>query len=446
MTKRWLFHGCLAMTLVAFTFSQTLAEVIWQSGPIKVEDEMAEDRGRITVGKLKVIPTMKVGGVYDDNIFLGNDYTNNPNNPGTTVNGQLTKPLKSDYILHLMPGLLANYAIPGGRGNVNLGYEGDWAFYESMTVQNWNNQRGIFNADYKAPAGLLLGIDNVFTSAEDPYGDATQYALGYSKKRWNNDLNTKVGWDFHNRLRVLGYYDFYKQKYDDDRDYTQNWTTNGFGIGVEMRVLPRTWAFLRYHLYDQNFDTNLFGTTDSNNADNKQNSISSGLLWDGGGKLEGEVNFGWGWLDYDNSVDRNGRAYENYNTWVAATSLSYRVLARTRLTFNIARAIRPTGADKQEYYDDTQVGLNIAQDLPYKLSLNAGFIYSRNDYNTAVSAVSLSTDKREDDNYLAAVNLKYKIRPWLDASLGYRYLKKDSNDVLQSFTDNQVILAVGASY
>jgi len=446
MKTRWFFSGFLAIALLGFMSSKALAEIIWRQGAVSVEDEMTEEKGRIKIGKLRVIPGLRLQGVYDDNIFLGNGYTNNPNNPGTTVNGTLTKPLKSDYIAHVMPGLLLDYGLPEGRGSISLGYEGDWAFYRDFTVQNWNNQRGLFKADYTAPAGLLLGINNVYSSGNDPYGDATQYALGYTKERWNNDLKAKVGWDFFNRFKVIGYYDLYKQKYADDRDYTQNWTTNRVGIGFETRVLPKTWAFLRYRYETQNFDTNLSGTTDQNNANNKQNSVSGGLAWDGGGKLGGELNFGWSWLSFDNTFDQNGSKYEDNNTWVAGTSINYQVLARTRLTLNVARAMRPTGADKQEYYDDTQVGINIGQDLPYKFSLAAGFIYGRNDYNTQVSPVSRSTADRTDNNYNANIGLKYKIRPWLDALLGYRYMKKDSNDVTQSFTDNQVRLSLGASY
>lgn len=446
MKKKLFFSGCLAIALLMFFSSQVMAEVIWQAGAMTVEDELKEEGGRIKIGKLKVIPGLKLWGAYDDNIFMGNGFTNNPNNPGTTVNGKLTKPLESDYIFHVNPGLLLSYDLPQDRGNVNLGWDGDWAFYKDYTSQNWNNQRGYFNGNYTAPAGLLLGLSNVFNTGNDPYGDATQYALGLTKERWKNDLKAKVGWDFFNRFKVIGYYNFYKQKYKDDQDYTQNWTNNEFGIGFEMRVLPKTWAFLRYHYQTQNFDTNLRGTTDQNNASNKINSINGGLAWDGGGKLGGELNFGWGWLSFDNKFDQNEEKYENNNTWIAATSINYQVLARTRLTLNVARAMRPTGADKQEYYDDTSVGINVGQDLPYKFSLTAGFIYARNDYNTQVTPVSQSTDKRTDNNYSANVNLKYKIRTWLDASLGYTYMKKDSNDITQSFADNQVTLSIGAAY
>jgi len=446
MKKRWFFSGCLAIAVLIFCYSPVLAEIIWQQGAMTVEDEMTEEGGRIKVGKLKIIPALRVGGTYDDNIFLGNGYTNTPSNPGTVVNGQLTKPLESDYIMNIMPGLMLSYGLPEGRGSINLGYEGNWAFYRDFTSQNWNNQRAVFNANYTAPAGLILGLSNVFNSGNDPFGDATQYALGWTKQRWNNDLKFKVGWDFFNRFRVIAYYDFFKQKYDDDRDYTQNWTTNQGGIGFEMRVLPKTWAFVRYYYQQQNFDTELFGTTSQNNADNKQNMVQGGLAWDGGGKLGGELNFGWTWYSYDNEFDSEGNRYENNNTWIAATSIDYQVLPRTRLTLNVARAVRSTGAARREYYDDTQVGINVGQDLPYKFSATAGFIYGRNDYNTPVTPQSLSTSDRTDDNFNANIAFKYKIRPWLDASIGYRYMKKDSNDVTQSFTDNQVMLSVGASY
>jgi len=440
--------GCLVLGFFTlFSCQEVMAENFWLGGDMTVEDEMwQEERERITLGKLQIIPALKVGAVYDDNIFLGNGYTNNPNNPGTVVNGKLRKPIESDYILRVMPGLLLNYGLPGDRGNVNLGYEGDWAFYRDVTSHNWNNQRALFNVDYRAPAGLLARISNIFNSGNDPYGDATQYDLGITRQRWNNDLNATVGWDFSNRFKILGYYDFYKQEYADDIDYAQNWTTNRFGIGFQMRVLPKTWAFLRYHYQKQNFDTDLDGTTSENNASNNENSVNGGLAWDSGGKLGGELNFGWAWLSFDNARDRSGQKYENNNTWIASTSINYQLLSRTKLTFNVARAMRPTGAQRTEYYDDTTVGIRIGQDLPYKFSMTAGFIYGKNDYNTQVTPASRTTDDREDNNYNANVSFNYKIRTWLAASLGYRYMKKDSNDVFYSFTDNQVMLSLGASY
>ncbi len=440
MKKRFLFLACVTGICLGFFSSQVMAEIIWQQGAISVEDELSGEGGRIHVGKLTVTPALRLSEVYDSNIYLGNGYTNNPNNPNTTLNGKLTKPIENDYIFHVNPGVLFSYQLPE-RGHVNLLYEGNWAFYNEYTVQNWNNQRGVFDFDYTAPTGLIAGLTNVYNNGNDPYGDATQFGLGYNQKRWNNDLNAKVGWDFFNRFKVVGFYNFYKQEYDFDSNATQNWTDNVFGLEFAMRVLPKTWAFVRYHYGTQSYDDDQISSV--NDASNKRNRVSGGLAWDGGGKLGGELNFGWQWLNYDNDRDTNGRAYENRNTWSADTSINYRATQNTVLTLNLARAIRSTGAARQEYYDDTNVGLNVSQDLPYKFSAKGGFIYGRNDYNTLNYQ---KTEDRVDDNYNFYAGVSYKIRSWLSAGLNYRYMKKDSNDVTQSFTDNQVALSLGASY
>jgi hypothetical protein len=440
MKKRPLISVIFAVVMVAFCAGQVSAEIIWRQGAVSVEDELKQEGGRIHLGKLTVIPGIRLSGNYDDNIFLGNGYTNNPNNPGTTLDGKLNKPMVSDYIFHVMPGILLDYDI-GERGYLKLGYEGDWAFYNEYTVQNWNNQTVSFDFDYTAPSGLIAGVSNLFRSGSDPYGDTTQYGLGYTQKRWTNDLNAKLGWDFFNRFKVIGLYNFYKQKYNDVLNQTQNWTDNVFGVDFQMRILPKTWAFVRYH-----YGTQVYNAEDipsDLDASNKRNRVSGGLAWDGGGKLGGELNFGWQWLNFDNSTDVSGRPYENRNTWSANTSIDYRATETTALTLNIARAIKSTGAARQEYFDDTQVGINVFQDLPYKFSATAGFVYGKNDYNTLNIQ---RTENRVDDNYNAYIGGTYKIRSWLDLSLNYRYMKKDSNDVTQSFTDNQVSLSLGAAY
>ena len=348
-----------------------------------------------------------------------------------------------------MPGLLLNYNMPE-RGTLKLGYEGDWAFYKDNTSQNWNNQTGFLDFNYKAPSGLLLGLKNVYRIGNDPYGDAVQSGLGYTQDRWTNGTNVKGGWEFSDRFRVIGYYDWYRQQYKDPRNFTQNWNDNMGGVGFEMKVMPKTWTFLRYHYGMQNFDDQpeyVLGVTNpvntNNDASNTRSRVTTGLAWDGGGKLGGELNVGYEWLSFQNDVDVYGTKYENRNTWVAATSIDYQATSTTKLTLNVNRAIRPTGADKTEYYDDTLAGVNLIQDLPYKFSMAAGFLYSRNDYNTLAR---FTTSDRSDNNYNANINFRYLIRPWLNASAGYRFMKKDSNDVSQSFDDQQVMVTVGANY
>ncbi len=447
MKKRLIFCTSIMLVLGIFFSARAGAAIIWREGAISVEDEMRREGGKIEIGKLRIIPAVRVSGNYDSNIYLGNDYTNDPNT-GPKVDGKLSKPLVSDYIFHVQPGLMLNYDL-GERGGARLGYTGNWAFYKRRTEQNWDMQTGMFNADYHAPVGLILGLDNVFSSGNDPYGDATQYGLGYVKQRWNNNLKFKGGWDFFDRFKLIGYYNFYKQRYKDERDYTQNWTNNEFGLGFQMRVLPKTWGFVRYHFGIQNFDSHPVevkgvptNITSSNDASNKWNRVNIGLAWDSGAKLGGELNFGYEWLKYDNNTDPLGRKYEDRNTWIAGTSIDYSPFATTLLTLNIARGIKVTGAANREMYDDTSIGINVQQDLPYKFSATAGFIYSKNNYNVPDPA----RPGRLDNNYNGNVTFTYQIQSWLDVTAGYRYMRKDSNYLDQSFTDQQGILSIGVAY
>ena len=353
MKKGAFVAGCLGALILVFFSTCAMAEIIWEQGGIATADQymVSGEEGKISIGNLQIVPSVRLGGVYDSNIYLSNSYMNNPNNPGAVgPNGQLLRPEESDYIFHVMPGLLLNYKMPE-RGALKLGYQGDWAFYNEFTSQNWNNQTGFLDFDYKAPSGLIAGVKNVYRIGNDPYGDASQVGLGYTQDRWTNRTNVKVGWEFSDRFRVLGYYNWYKQKYKDERDFTQNWADNEGGVGFEMKVMPKTWAFVRYHYGAQDFDDQpeyVLGVPNpvntNNDASNKWSRVSAGLAWDGGGKLGGELNFGYQWLSFDNDYDAAGTQYENRNTWVAATSINYQATSTTQLTLNLNRAIRPTGA------------------------------------------------------------------------------------------------------
>ena len=264
-----------------------------------------------------------------------------------------------------------------------------------------------------------------------------------TRQRWRNDLNGNLGWNFSDRFKVLGYYNYFKQKYQDIEDYSQNFTEKEFGFGLDTKVLPRTWAFLNYHHGSQIYDTAWGNVTQKNNASNQWDRVNVGLKWDSGAKLGGQVDFGYEWLRFDNDFDPQGNPYKNQNTWVAATAVSYRATSTSTLSLTLNRGIRPTGANKAEFYDDTLAGIGLNQDLPYKFSGSAGLYYSRNDYNTLND---LGTEDRVDNNYNANAGLAYRIRAWLNAGLGYRFMRKDSNSFSQSFTDHQVMVTLGATY
>ena len=396
----------------------------------------AQEGGRISFGNLTVIPGVEIQGVYDDNIYKGNgkEYAD----PVTTRQEKK----ESDWINHVKPSLGLSYVFPE-RGNIYLGYRGDFAFYTDNYNNDWKNNQGLLDVNYLAPGGLILGINDMYGRWEDPLGSAEQYAIGRVTKRWTNDLKTRLGYQIMSNFRAFVYYNNSKQEYKDILDYSQDYTENEFGAGLETRFLPKTWAFIRYHYGERGYDTLGPGeTTDAYNSDYTWNRVSAGLTWDPGAKLSGEVNVGYQMLEYDNEYTSSAKttAREDKNTWTAATSVNYQPTATTDLSLYISRAVRNSASDSNEWFTDTGIGFNFRQKLLTKFSLIGGLSYSKNEYNIPVG------NPREDDNYGANIGLNYAIQEWLVAGVGYSYNRKDSNEELNDYTDNQFMASVKIVY
>ena len=401
--------------------------------------ELMAQGGNIHFGKLKIIPTIAVQGIYDDNIYRGSG--------NTYIDLARTREEReeSDWITHVMPGVLLNYTLPE-RGYLNLGYQGDFAFYEDNDDNNWKNHQVKMDLIYQAPAGLILGLTNLYRRSEDPYGSAEQVNIGRVTKRWTNDLQGKAGYNFSGSFRSFLYYNFYKQEYKDDlRDYTQNYDDNEFGVGAEVKFLPKTWGFVRYYYGERDYNTHYGLSTDSNDSSSKWHRANVGLTWDAAAKFQGELNFGYQWKKYDNEFSPMGQRREDKDTWIAATSVSYQPTTTTNLSLTLSRALRDTNSETNEYFEDTAVGINAQQIILRKFTMALGVMYSKNDYNVP-PGYSTSGEDREDDNYLANIGIDYNIREWLTAGVAYNYNKKDSNYDQESFTDNQFMATVKVVY
>jgi hypothetical protein len=403
-----------------------------------MKEGIVPQAGKINFGNLSIIPGVELQGVYDDNIYRksGKDYPS----------AQTTQEQKkvSDWIGHIKPGLLLNYVIPA-RGYLNLGYQGDFAFYNSNSNDNWKNNTGNLGFIYEAPGGLILGINDFYANVEDPFGSANQYAIGQVKKRWTNDLGTKIGYNIASNFRTFLYYNNFVQKYDSIVDFTQNYTDNVFAVGAEARFLPKTWGFLRYSYGQRTFNT-LGPTqlTDANNANSKFSTVSAGVTWDPGSKLSGEFNIGYQWLTFDHPRTDDGLYRQDQSTWVAQTVVRFAATETTTLGLTVNRAIRPTSAISNELFTDTGIGLSVNQRLLLKLALTAGISYSKNEYN--LTPAGFVGGSRTDDNFLANIGLIYQIRDWMGVTVGYNYNQKKSNYEIYEFVDNQFVASLKVFY
>jgi hypothetical protein len=393
--------------------------------------DVAAREGKIHFGKVKVFPILTVEGVYDDNIYLGN---------GDNTTTEIREP---DWITHLKPGLSLAYEFPGKRGGVSFGYRGDYAFYAVNSDNDWRFHNGFLDLQYTAPGGLIVGLNNSFVHTGDPSGSQNQYNLGVpNTERLYDDLRSKIGYDFKNRIKVFGYYNFFVQSYDLERDQAQDYASHEFGTGFQMRLFPKTWGFLRYHYGWRDYYSHPGGTglTDGNDADFQWHRTNAGLTWDSGAKLSGEVNVGVAWYGYENSRDPNGIRYDDRFTWIAATSVAFEATSTTTLSLDIIRALRHIAADTREHYDDTGVRFEVTQVFLTDFTLNAMGQYNRFEYNLPAAR------ERAQDNFLAGISLDYRILRWLNAGVRYRFNRRNSNYRIDEFTDNQVSVYVTGAY
>ncbi len=387
-------------------------------------------QGKIKMGKISVIPGVSLTEEYDDNIYLGNG------------DNDTTEKKESDWITHIKPSLVFLYDMMN-RGQISLGYLGDFAMYSSNGDNDWNSHTIAFKSDYKAPAGLLVGLNNTYINADDPYASENDYKLGEQTKRWSDDLNFKLGYQFVDKFRVIGYYNFYKQDYDLEQDYSQDYDNNEVGLGAEMKVMPQTWAFVRYFHGARDYTNHpafIPRLSDETDADFTYNRVNVGLGWDATAKLSGEFNVGYQWNSADNEFDPYGRAYEDKDTWVAQTKVTYLASPKTKIGGDLFRAVRYTGGDLSEFYEETGFGLNVSQNVLTKGVLRAGAGYSVHDYNQP------SADTRSDDNYKVLLGFDYYIREWLMAGVEYRYWDRDSNYDVYDFKDNRFMITIGVVY
>jgi hypothetical protein len=378
--KRGIFIVGFVVSILMLLFSQVMAQ-----------------GGRIRFNKLKIIPGLTLQEVYDDNIYLSNG-TNNT-----------TELKESDLITHIMPALVLDYSLQE-RGNLSFSYTGDLAYYSDNDKNDWQTHKGVFNLNYQAPGGIIIDINTIHTDAEDPYGNLEQYRIGLKTERRDNDLKAKIAYGF-GRFQILAYYNRYKQDYDLERDYTQDYDINEFGAGFQIRLLPKTWGFFRYYFGERDYFTHRGNVTESNDSDFEWNRVNFGLTWETGAKLGGELNFGYQLKDYENAADVGGNRYDDKDTWIAATSITYTATPTTELALSLTRALRDTGSSDNEYFEDTGIGINMQKVIMPKFTLTVGGVYSVNDYNIPL------TRHREDNNYRVNVDLVYQIQDRLTAGM-----------------------------
>jgi len=418
-TRAQHFREPLMKKILAFVF---MLLVLPPSGGLAQELPFQRE---ICFGFLSLIPSLTVQEVYDDNIYYGNG------------GNSRTELKESDWITHTKPGLLLDYNL-NHRGSLKLGYDGDFARYDKHSINDWRNHRGLLDLDYQAPGGLIVKIKNMLTDTQDPYGAPNEYGRGRRTMRWFNDFAGAAGFKFSEQFKTLTFYNFYKQRYDSKIDFAQNYTAGEIGAGGEVKVADKTWLFLRAYSGRRGYDTHRAGTTNSNDASYGWKKVTTGLNWDSEARFEGELNIGYQWNSFENSLDKNKLAYRDTSSWISNTSVRYLQSATRTFTLSFVRNMQQLAGGQNGCFTNTALGIGLRQQVSPRILLLAGCSYAKNMYNSQYAFYA----HRKDKIPLAQASLKYLISDWLAIGLGFNRFKDSSTDRINEYRVNRVSVSL----
>ncbi len=401
--------------------------------------------GKIRFGNLAIVPSMGIDEIHDDNVY------------------QVKRGKEAAWITHFRPGLMFDYTLEG-RGKCQLGYSGDYAYFSRMNNNNWKNHDLFLNLDYLSPGGLILRIRNVLSQTSYIFGDEEEYQTGRQSERWADELQSAVGFKFSERFRLLTYYNYDREDYKNDGggrltntgiysetsnqqgydyrgtgDWRQDYYSHEAGLGLETKITHKTWAFLRYYTGTQKFFTHRGGVTSANDASYNWRRVNSGLTWDSGGRLSGEINLGYQWNDHDNKHDQYGTRYKDKNNWIAATRFTFRQAEGRNIFFSLFRKQYMLDAGTSGWYVTTSAGVGIEQKFKAKYLFRLGYWHDINRFTTEGITPDYYefTDRRKDSIHRIQTGLKYSITEWLSAGVDYVLWKNHSSDSSGGFTKNQ---------
>lgn len=199
-------------------------------------------------------------------------------------------------------------------------------------------------------------------------------------------------------------------------------------VSLHYRVLPNTSAFLEYDFTNVVYDT----------AAQHDNDVQSGLVgatWEITEDSRGTAKAGFLAKNYADA------AVEDYTTWTASADIRHRLTDAASVQVLGKRDVNEGKQINQRYFTTTGLFVDFTYRFLDRLTGTLEGSYAREVYSDPPSgAVAV----REDTTARAGIGAKYSFNSWLDFSLGYSYLNRDSNYGAYSATVNAVTFAVTA--
>jgi polysaccharide biosynthesis protein VpsM len=401
---------------------------LYQPEPLERRATAAEVFG-IRTGYLH--PFLSVGEFFTDNLFNTPDDRRSEFvtviSPGiwVAVPGS-RQPLIDIDTRNTAPGGLevTRFRTEGERRFQGYGlYRADIRKHRNFSEEETTNHRveGLLQANLRG--GLSLELLNIFRKNYEAYGTGlTQEELNTFE---SNLMRFSANYQMSPRLRLQANYGFFAIDYDALRNRFRERDDHTASALLFYRMLPKTSAVLMYRFADIDYDL-------SDLPDSREHQYLGGFQWVPNDRSRARLLLGKGEKrfsdDRGSSDDLIGEAQFN-------------LTFRPRTIFNL-RAVRRTNETTIPGMRDMmshRTRIEVVQRLRERVSAGIELSYARDRYRDG-SLPAGEFSGRKDDYYGAGVNVGYSFRRWLNLSLGYSYVERQSNFGRFEYYSNNVFV------
>ena len=390
----FLFLGsCAASTVFAQTFNNggyAYNEEGFRIGDNEFNDVIGKQLGPVNL-KAKIASEYE----YDSNIFWS------PNNK------------KSDSINVTSPAILVD--LPLGidqRHLLQLMYNADIGTFGSLTSQNYINQYGTFNGNFKLPFGYL-DVQDHFDHTSDRAGTEFESEV----LRNDNTASTALGFKFNKLALETGYSDSI-HTYASDQFSQYGYTEDMLSETAYYQLFPKTKALIEY-------DHGWISYYKDQTRDGAYDQERIGLKGDITGKTQALIKVGFQNKTYNNITGFSG--------FVAEVGTITELTERTKLSLTYDQSAQESTYLNNNYYDMHYFFATLDQKLMTHLNLELTSGISRNIYPEVDPTL---LQKRMDSILVEGIAFKYNIQQWAAAKLGYTFREDISTIGTQSYNDH----------
>lgn len=365
-------------------------------------DTPAQELKGISIGQLKIIPTIGVSFGYDANLERVED----------TV--------KSDgYFYVVSPGI--RLEAPSDKSMFSLTWEQDYKRYQDTSTNDSDDWQLRAQWDWEPTSRTDFSIFGQYTDGHVERGEGTRQgdlALLPVEQDMYESTTFGASWTYGavgSRGRLTLSYSESDLDFTNNAEYTemQDRESNMFGATFFVRVRPKTSALVgvRYENFDYDVDSVALNPTVST-LDGDSRYLFLGLTWDVSARTNGRIDYGW----HTKNFDAPDRSPYDSNFWRASIDWS----PRTYSTF-VLQYTRDTHetVGYGDYILRDEVSLAWRHSWATRFSTTVEY---------GIGTDDPQPDPRKEDYVTWGISVRWQLWRNLQIGLGWQHYERDVNE------------------